>query len=161
MRAPLASFFRVLSLAHLLSAFKSLFVTSQGDSVPLIVELLSLGACPAGVVLLLRLAGAGSIAASGAALALADGGGPAPGALRAGLVGHAALNLLPGQSALLNYDAFESVMWTLRKRLRRDIGWPTDWADGCRAVKKYFATAPPGTSRWDPWRNQPHDVPAV
>ena len=66
---------------------------------------------------------------------------------------------LPGQAALLQYDAFESVIWTLRKRLRRDIGWPSDWADGCRAVRRYFETPPAGAARWEPWRNQPHEPP--
>ena len=66
---------------------------------------------------------------------------------------------LPGQAALLQYDAFESVIWTLRKRLRRDIGWPSDWADGCRAVRRYFETPPAGAARWEPWKNQPHEPP--
>jgi hypothetical protein len=61
---------------------------------------------------------------------------------------------LPGASDLLRFDAFESIMWTLRKRLRGDIGWPSDWADGCAAVEKYFATKPPGVhGEWTPWRN--------
>merc|ERR1712185_710716 len=51
---------------------------------------------------------------------------------------------LPGAEQLLRFDAFESVMWTLRKRLRKDIGWPSDWDEGCRAVSRYFATSPKG-----------------
>ena len=33
---------------------------------------------------------------------------------------------LPNAQRLLNYDAFESIAWTLRKRLHGDIGWPRD-----------------------------------
>jgi len=61
---------------------------------------------------------------------------------------------LPNPSALLRFDAFESIMWTLRKRLRADIGWPSDWEDGCRAVEQYFAQRPPGVhGAWGPWKN--------
>ena len=69
MRVP--NLYGLLSVGHLLAALRSLFATSRDDSVPLIMELLSLSACPAGVLLLLRLAAAGSLAASGASLALA------------------------------------------------------------------------------------------
>ena len=94
--APLA---RVLSVVHLLSALRSLFATTRADSVPIIVELLSKSTCPASIVLLLRLAAAGSVAASGAALALSHDGVPARAAVRGGLAGHAAVNLLAGQCA--------------------------------------------------------------
>lgn len=88
-----------LAVGHLISALRALFATSRGDSVPLIVELLSLGACPASIVLLLRLAAAGSLAASGAALALSHEAGHARPALRAGLVAHSAISLLSGRCA--------------------------------------------------------------
>ena len=61
---------------------------------------------------------------------------------------------LPGASDLLRFDAFESIMWTLRKRLRRDIGGPPEWDEGCRAVEQYFAQQPPGVrGEWGPWQN--------
>ena len=61
---------------------------------------------------------------------------------------------LPDAEKLLNFDAFESLMWTLRKRLRKDIGWPPDWADGCAEVERYFAARPDGvTGAWAPWAN--------
>ena len=67
---------------------------------------------------------------------------------------------LPDQQQLLKYDAFESVMWTLRKRLRKDIEWPADWEDGCRAVGRYFASPPPGFpggQQWKPWALRDYD----
>ena len=65
---------------------------------------------------------------------------------------------LPEQAKLLPYDAFESVMWTLRKRLRNDIGWPADWEEGCRAVTDYFATPPKSAPReWKPWGVRDYD----
>ena len=65
---------------------------------------------------------------------------------------------LPEQAKLLQYDAFESVMWTLRKRLRNDIGWPADWEEGCRAVTDYFSTPPKGAPReWKPWGVRDYD----
>jgi len=61
---------------------------------------------------------------------------------------------LPGAESLLRFDAFESVMWTLRKRLRKDINWPSDWQEGCRAVERYFSAPPDGVSgAWEPWKN--------
>ena len=70
---------------------------------------------------------------------------------------------LPGQEQLLRYDAFESVMWTLRKRLRGDIGWPKDWDEGCAAVTKYFKDPPSslGSRPWAPWANYEFDVPST
>ena len=67
---------------------------------------------------------------------------------------------LPGAERLLKFDAFESVMWTLRKRLRNDVGWPSDWEEGCREVKRYFASNPAGLSEWAPWANYEFDAPA-
>ena len=68
---------------------------------------------------------------------------------------------LPGASRLLKYDAFESIMWTLRKRLHKDIGWPPDWDEGCREVQRYFAERPDGFSGapWEPWKNYDVDRP--
>ena len=94
MRVP--NLYGLLSVGHLLAALRSLFATSRDDSVPLIMELLSLSACPAGVLLLLRLAAAGSLAASGASLALAHDAGTQQ-TLRGGLAAHAAVNLLAGR----------------------------------------------------------------
>jgi len=68
---------------------------------------------------------------------------------------------LPAARDLLRFDAFESVMWTLRKRLRRDIGWPPDFAAGCRAVARYFEKAPQGVGRWAPWANHELDMAQV
>jgi hypothetical protein len=72
---------------------------------------------------------------------------------------------LPEQEQLLKYDAFESLMWTLRKRLRHDIGWPTDWEEGCRAVRRYFSQTPKGGKTggraWAPWQNYEFDVPEL
>ena len=65
-----------------------------------------------------------------------------------------------GQERLLRFDAFESVMWTLRKRLRKDIGWPPDWDEGCREVSRYFKTPPMGSMDWAPWANYEFDAPA-
>jgi hypothetical protein len=65
---------------------------------------------------------------------------------------------LPEQAKLLRFDAFESVMWTLRKRLHNDIGWPADWEEGCRAVTDYFATPPKGAPKeWKPWGVRDYD----
>ena len=94
MRVP--NLYGLLSVGHLLAALRSLFATSRDDSVPLIMELLSLSACPAGVLLLLRLAAAGSLAASGASLALAHDAGTQQ-TLRGCLAAHAAVNLLAGR----------------------------------------------------------------
>ena len=66
---------------------------------------------------------------------------------------------LPGVERLLKFDAFESIFWTLRKRLRGDIGWPPDWDEACHEVKRYFATPPPGVAQWQPWKNYDFDVP--
>ena len=68
---------------------------------------------------------------------------------------------LPGASRLLNYDAFESIFWTLRKRLRGDIVWPSDWDEGCREVSRYFASRPLGSREWAPWANYDFDAPAA
>ena len=65
---------------------------------------------------------------------------------------------LPGAERLLSFDAFESIIWTLRKRLRKDINWPTDWDEGCREVTRYFASNPLGSSEWKPWGNYDFDV---
>ena len=66
---------------------------------------------------------------------------------------------LSGAERLLKYDAFESIAWTLRKRLRGDIGWPPDWDEGCKEVSKYFAARPAGSRDWAPWANYDFDVP--
>ena len=66
---------------------------------------------------------------------------------------------LPDAERLLKYDAFESIMWTLRKRLRGDIGWPTDWEEGCREVSRYFKEGQ-AKRGWRPWGNYEFDVPA-
>jgi hypothetical protein len=70
---------------------------------------------------------------------------------------------LPDAEGLLEFDAFESMVWTLRKRLRKDIGWPPDWDEGCRAVSRYFATPPQGVTphRWAPWANVAFDTPRL
>jgi hypothetical protein len=62
---------------------------------------------------------------------------------------------LPGVDRLLKFDAFESIFWTLRKRLRKDIGWPSDWQEACEEVQHYFSEPPPGVDRsqWAPWAN--------
>jgi len=61
---------------------------------------------------------------------------------------------LPGAQGLLKFDAFESLLWTLRKRLRNDMTWPSDWKEGCRAVRKYFEKSPHATVKeWAPWGN--------
>jgi hypothetical protein len=60
---------------------------------------------------------------------------------------------LPAAERLLNYDAFESIAWTLRKRLHNDIGWPSDWDEGCKEVSRYFASRPPNVREWAPWAN--------
>ena len=46
----------------------------------------------------------------------------------------AATTPLPDASRLLQFDAFESIFWTLRKRLHQDIGWPPDWQQACGEV---------------------------
>jgi len=70
---------------------------------------------------------------------------------------------LPSSEPLLKFDAFESVMWTLRKRLHKDITWPPDWDEGCRAVQSYFKQPPPsmGSMEWAPWANYEFDPPAA
>ena len=60
---------------------------------------------------------------------------------------------LPDATRLLNFDAFESIAWTLRKRLHGDIGWPADWDEGCKEVTRYFSSPPTGTGEWKPWAN--------
>ena len=60
---------------------------------------------------------------------------------------------LPGASRLLKFDAFESIAWTLRKRLHSDIGWPADWDEGCQEVTRYFEREPTGSGEWKPWAN--------
>ena len=92
MRAPS---FAVLGVAHLLAALRSLLNIDRDDGVPLIAELLSARGCPAALLLLLRLAAAGSLAASSAALALALAapGAATPAGLWGGLAGHAAVGL--------------------------------------------------------------------
>lgn len=60
---------------------------------------------------------------------------------------------LPGAEALLRYDAFESIMWTLRRRLHGGLGWPADWNQGCKAVRDYFEHPPAGVREWRPWAN--------
>ena len=62
---------------------------------------------------------------------------------------------LPDQHKLLRFDAFESLMWTLRKRLRGDIDGPPDWDQGCAAIRDYFTHPPKGSPRngWAPWAN--------
>ena len=68
---------------------------------------------------------------------------------------------LPNADRLLDFDAFESIFWTLRKRLRGDIGWPPDWDEGCREVRRYFASPPEGAhGEWAPWANFELDAPA-
>lgn len=68
---------------------------------------------------------------------------------------------LPGVERLLRFDAFESIMWTLRKRLRADINWPSDWDDACREVSRYFGSPPRNSgldpSSWRPWANYEFD----
>ena len=66
---------------------------------------------------------------------------------------------LPGAARLLNFDAFESIAWTLRKRLHGDIGWPSDWDEGCREVRRYFESKPIGAREWAPWANWEYDAP--
>jgi hypothetical protein len=60
---------------------------------------------------------------------------------------------LPDATRLLKFDAFESIAWTLRKRLHHDINWPADWDEGCAEVGKYFASQPTGSGNWKPWAN--------
>jgi hypothetical protein len=66
---------------------------------------------------------------------------------------------LAGAQRLLNFDAFESIAWTLRKRLHHDIAWPSDWEEGCREVSRYFASNPLGSGEWAPWANYEFDAP--
>ena len=47
----------------------------------------------------------------------------------------------------------DRIAWTLRKRLRKDIGWPSDWEDGCKEVTRYFENSPLGGQEWAPWAN--------
>ena len=63
---------------------------------------------------------------------------------------------LPEQDRLLKYDAFESLFWTLRKRLRGDIQTPPDREEACAAVRDYFKRSARG---WGPWANWA-DLPA-
>ena len=68
---------------------------------------------------------------------------------------------LIGAERLLKFDAFESIFWTLRKRLRGDIGWPPDWDEACHEVTRYFKQSPRGgPADWQPWKNYDFDVPA-
>jgi len=71
-----------------------------------------------------------------------------------------ALTPLPGATRLLEFDAFESIAWTLRKRLHGDIRWPRDWEQGCLEVSRYFATRPIGSQEWAPWANFDFDLPS-
>ena len=66
-----AALLSALSFGHLLSGLRSIATTRKDDGVPLILELLSARACPAGALLLLHMAAASSLAVSGATLALA------------------------------------------------------------------------------------------
>ena len=66
MLRPPAFLYRALGLAHVLSSLRSIASITKFDGVNLIVELLSVNACPAGVMLLLRMAAAASLAASSA-----------------------------------------------------------------------------------------------
>ena len=51
-------------------------------------------------------------------------------------------------------------MWTLRKRLHNDIGWPPDWEEGCKEVSRYFANNPGlGSKEWKPWANYEFEAP--
>lgn len=87
--------YSALSFGYLFSALRSLFIVSRDDSIPLIVELLSARACPSGMLVLLRLAAAGSLAASGLAFSLARSPEqPARGLMQGGLATHAALSLV-------------------------------------------------------------------
>ena len=67
---------------------------------------------------------------------------------------------LPSAERLLKFDAFEMLMWTLRKRLRGE-SWtrPPDWDEGCSEVRRYFEQRPRGLNprvEWKPWQN--HDL---
>eukprot|EP00962_Isochrysis_galbana_P030044 scaffold9715_cov113-Isochrysis_galbana.AAC.20 len=66
-----------------------------------------------------------------------------------------AVTPLPEQQRLLRYDAFETLLWTIRKRLRRDVEGPPDWDEACGAVRDYFQRPPRGApaSGWAPWAN--------
>ena len=67
---------------------------------------------------------------------------------------------LPGAERLLAYDAFESIIWSLRKRLHGDVTWPLDWDEGCREVGRYFGDPPSGVGgEWAPWANFGYDKP--
>ena len=89
------NFFTALSVGYLFSAIRSLLIVSRDDSIPLIVELLSARACPSGMLVLMRLAAAGSLAASGLAFSLARSPAhPAKGLMQGGLATHAALSLV-------------------------------------------------------------------
>jgi len=91
MRRP----FVALSLGYLFTALRSVFVIGKDDSIPLIIELISARACPAGILLLLRMAAAGSLAASGLAMGLAHAPSPPmAGLLQGGLATHAAVHLV-------------------------------------------------------------------
>ncbi len=86
--------FSALAASYFLASLRSLFVVSKDDSIPLIIELLSARACPSGMLVLLRLAAAGSLAASGLAFGLARSPAlPARLAMQGGLVTHGALSL--------------------------------------------------------------------
>ena len=90
MRLPFAA----LSLAYLFNGLLRLSRIGQDDSVPLILELLSARACPAGMLVLLRLAATGSIAASGIAMSLAQTPAhPRSALLRSTLMSHASVSL--------------------------------------------------------------------
>ena len=67
---------------------------------------------------------------------------------------------LPDAERLLKYDAFEMIMWTLRKRLRGDVGSsPPDWDEGCAEVRRYFKHKPRRMRGrpWKPWQNYDFD----
>ena len=100
MRLPATcQLFKYLGLVQLLSGLRSLFSASKDDGISLILELLTLRACPAGISLLLRLAASGSFASSGASFALASSDAQGPLLLPAGLATSAAGALWAGNCA--------------------------------------------------------------
>lgn len=96
----LGSGFSLIGIGYLLAALRALTATDKDDGVEMLAELLSVKACPAGVLLLLHLAAAGSLAASGLSFGLAAHSGPyarpPPAALAGGLAAHAAFSLGAG-----------------------------------------------------------------
>lgn len=106
MMSLLGGFWRSLSVLHLLSSLRSLFATTRNGAVPLIIELLSLNACPAGVLLLLRLGIASTLATSGASFAIASARSSRPPAMLCGsIAAHAASSLWTGRCATLNTNS--------------------------------------------------------